>query len=169
MVGRSLAAAVVLAAGGVASTTTAVSSPKAPVRIVPCGDIISDPQFPYRSGSYRLVLNALSVPPKYRQQVVRSSGARWPYWSKAGLVVRAGAPIITVSVPRTWRGRLAIIWGNGPGALSSLRIASCPGPATTGHAYAGGFYLRTRAACVPVVFRVGARKTTLRFGFGRRC
>jgi hypothetical protein len=170
MVGRALATAIV-AAGGAAWAATTISSSATRPRIVPCRDIIAlpggDPQFPYRG--YRLVLNALSVPPKSKRQVVRTTRGRWPYFSKAGLVVRAGAPTIEVSVPRKWRSRMAIEWGNGPGAVSSLRIASCGGPARTGHAYAGGFYLRAWAACAPLVFRVGTRKATVRFGLGQRC
>jgi hypothetical protein len=35
--------------------------------------------------------------------------------------------------------------------------------------YAGGFYLRSAAACVPLVFRIGDRSTTVLFSVGRRC
>jgi hypothetical protein len=49
-----------------------------------------------------------------------------------------------------------------------LRFASCAGRAREGRAYAGGFYLRARSGCVPLVFRVGARAATVRFGVGRR-
>ena len=38
-----------------------------------------------------------------------------------------------------------------------------------GYAYSGGFFLRSRAACVPLVFRVGSRSAVVRFGVGRRC
>jgi hypothetical protein len=41
--------------------------------------------------------------------------------------------------------------------------------AKVGFAYAGGFQLRVRAACVPLVFRVGRRSATARFGLGRAC
>jgi hypothetical protein len=59
--------------------------------------------------------------------------------------------------------------------VSSLRIASCPlvregaGPRPRWNAYAGGFYLRTRSVCVPLVVRVGGRSRTVRFGVGRPC
>ena len=36
-------------------------------------------------------------------------------------------------------------------------------------AYAGGFFLRSPSVCVPLIFRVGARSATVRFGIGRRC
>jgi hypothetical protein len=65
--------------------------------------------------------------------------------------------------------RKAITWGNRGGPVSAVRIARCKGPAAVGHAYAGGFFLRARASCVPILFRVGARSATVRFGLGRRC
>ncbi len=139
-----------------------------PVRTVPCAEVIDHSRFPYRSGGYRLVLSAFSVPPAYLRQLVHVRGT-WPYWRKAGLVIRAGAPTVTVTVPQAWRSRAAIIWGNAGSPASSLRFASCGGRATEGRAYAGGFFLRARSACVPLVFRVGARKATVRFGIGRRC
>jgi len=109
------------------------------------------------------------VPPAYAREVVHVAGRRWPYWRKSGLAIRAGAPTVTVTVPRAWRSRVAITWGNRRGPVSSLSLAGCAGPATEGHAYAGGFYLRARTACVPLVFQVGARRATARFGLGRRC
>ncbi|MET0562297.1 MAG: hypothetical protein ABW114_02505, partial [Gaiellaceae bacterium] len=115
-----------------------------------------------------LVLNTFSVPPAYLRQVVHVGGS-WPYWRKTRLVIRGGAPAVTVTVPRAWRSRAAIIWGNAGTPASSLRFASCAGRAREGRAYAGGFYLRSRSCCVPLVFRVGARAATVRFGVGRRC
>ena len=138
------------------------------VRTVPCDQAIDHPRFPYGSDGYRPVLDTFSVPPAYLRQVVHVGGA-WPYWRKTGLVMRAGAPPATVTVARAWRGRASIIWGNADKPVSSLRFASCAGRATEGRAYAGGFYLRARSACVPLVFRVGARAKTVRFGVGRRC
>jgi hypothetical protein len=136
---------------------------------VPCADIILHTRFPERSGGYRLVLGSLSVPPAYLRQVVRTGTRPWAYWRKAGLVVRAGTAAVTITVPPAWRARAAITWGNSGQPVSSLRIARCGGPATVGHAYAGGFYLHTRAACVPVTFQLGNRQSTVRFGVGRRC
>ena len=49
-------------------------------------------------------------------------------------------------------------------------IARCPvSPPKVWNAYAGGFYLRSRSACVPLKFRVGRRAKTVRFGLGKRC
>ena len=149
-----------------ASSVTPTARP-----VVPCDDIILDTKFPYRTDGYRLVLGAVAVPPLYLRQVVPTQSKPWAYWRKAGLVVRAGSPQITVTVPRGWRSRAAITWGNGSAGHDSvsLAIASCDGPASVGHAYAGGFYLRSASACVPIVFQVGRRTATVRFGIGRRC
>jgi hypothetical protein len=151
---------VLLAAGG---AFTSASS----VRTVPCGERIDTTRFPYPG--YRAVLRSVSVPPGYLQQVVSTRPRPWGYWRKAGLVVRAGSPTVTVSVPRTWRRRAAITWGNNTGVVASLRIAGCDGAAKVGYAYAGGFFLRASSACVPLTFRVGGRSATVRFGIGRRC
>jgi hypothetical protein len=161
---RAVVITIVAAASGVAWAAPATG----PVRTVPCAEVIDHPRFPYRSGGYRLVLGAFSVPPTYLRQVDHVGG-RWPYWLKAGLVIRARAPAVTVTVPRAWRSRSAIIWGNAGSPASSLRFASCAGRAREGRAYAGGFFLRARSACVPLVFRVRARTATVRFGIGRRC
>lgn len=159
--------AVVAVALGSAWVSSAVGT-RAQVRTVPCDQVIDHPGFPYRSDGYRLVLNTFSVPPAYLRQVVQVGG-RWPYWRKAGLVIRAGVSAVTVTVPRAWRSRAAIIWGNAGNPASSLRFASCAGRSREGRAYAGGLYLRARSGCVPLVFRVGARAATVRFGAGRRC
>ena len=46
------------------------------------------PQRPF-AGGYRPVLGVVAAPPAYLPQVVRSTDPRWPYWEKAGMVVRA--------------------------------------------------------------------------------
>jgi hypothetical protein len=136
--------------------------------VVTCDQIILRPKSPF-AGGYRSVLGVISVPPAYIPQVVHTPGGRWPYGEKAGLVVRANRLPVLVSVPPEWRTRAAISWGNGKPAVSSLKIAACPAPPDTWDAYAGGFALRTRGACVPLVFQVGQRRALIRFGIGRRC
>jgi hypothetical protein len=148
----------------IAGTT---AGPDAVVPVVPCTSIIEQAASPHPG--YRLVLGTISVPPAYLPRTVDLHASPWRYWEKAGLVVRAGRVPVEVTVPATWRGGAAITWGNGVGIVSSLRVAPCPSPPGVWNAYAGGFYLRARSACVPLVFRVGSRATTVRFGVGRRC
>jgi hypothetical protein len=146
-------------------------------RLVPCSESIDGTKFPYPHFwrvrpelRYRLVLGAVSVPPAYHEQIVRNGSPPWPYFFKAGLVVRASGESVVVSVPRAWRERLRIAWGyGGHGVFTSLRIAGCHAKPTIGFAYSGGFYLRSAPACVPLIFRVGGRSATVRFGLGRRC
>lgn len=145
-------------------------------RTVPCSESIGDPRFPYLGSSqpehrFRLVLDAVSVPPVYLEQTAPTGTRPWTYFSKSGLVVRAGLrqPVV-VTIPTAWRDRAAIVWGyGGHGVFSSLRIAGCAGVSGYGFAYAGGFYLRSRSACVPLIFSVGQRSAVVRFGVGRRC
>jgi hypothetical protein len=127
-----------------------------------------------RSGSengYRLLLGNVAVPNERRtsRAAFRRDGKRWPYFRPVGIVVRGGASPVTITVPEGWRHRVAISWGNTP-AVSSLQIASCgasvPKP---WNAYAGGFYLRSHADCVPLLFQVGGRSTSVRLGIGRAC
>jgi hypothetical protein len=144
------------------------AAPSQPVPTVPCDEIILHVKSG-RAGGYRVVLGVVSVPPARLIQVVPSLSRPFTYWRKAGLVVRAGAPPVTVSVPAAWRSRAAITWGNSTGIVSALRIASCPGAAGVWNAYAGGFYLRSRSACVPLRFSVSGRTSVVRFGLGRAC
>ena len=155
----------------VLAPTAALAAGSTPTRLmptVPCDEIILHVKSGH-AGGYRVVLGVVSVPPARLIQVVPSQSRPWTYWRKAGLVVRAGAPPVTVSVPAAWRRRAAITWGNSTGIVSALRIASCPGAAGTWNAYAGGFYLRSRSACVPLRFSVSARSSIVRFGLGRAC
>ena len=158
------------AIGLVAWVAVAAAAAPSSTRVVPCSDIILGARTGH-DGGYRVVLGAVSVPPAYRPQVVPTGLQRWRFSSKVGLVIRAGRGVVSVSVPRVWRKRAAITWGNSTGIVSSLRIARCSvrEPGKPWNAYAGGFYLRSRAACVPLVFSIGQQRTTVRFGVGRRC
>ncbi len=115
------------------------------------------------------MLGVAAVPPAYIPQTVPTGSTPWRYWSKSGLVIKANSPPVDVSVPPRWRTRVSIGWGDRGG--SELRIASCPPSSALGdwNPYTGGFYLRSRAACVPLTFRVGDRTATVRFGVGKRC
>ena len=147
------------------ATATGLTARAAPPE-VSCGTIIGGVASG-RAAGYRIVLGVVSVPPAYRAQVVTSGSGPWPFWRKAGLVVHADAGPVTVRVSRAWRRRVAIEWGNS-GIVSALRIARCPRGVKAWNAWAGGFHLR-RSACVPLVFSVGRRSATVRFGLGRRC
>ena len=164
--------AVLLLVGVVAGAAFAATP--SPGRTIPCEEIILGTKWPYIGNRqpehrYRTVLGAVSVPPAYLQQVEGPEPGAWPYWRKSGLVVKAGAGPVTVSLAPAWRGRAAIAWGNGGhGPFNSIRLARCAN-GSGGYAYAGGFSLRSPSACVPLIFRVGSRSETVRFGVGRRC
>jgi hypothetical protein len=165
-----LAAAVAMPTAWASGTTA-----QGRVRNLTCNDSIAVTRFPYLGNSQpryqsRLVLGAASVPPAYLEQVVATHEQPWSYWRKAGLVIRSGSERVTVSVPRPWQNRAAIVWGNGgDGVFSSVRITGCGFNPHSGNAYAGGFYLRSPSACLPLIVRVGTRAATVRFGLGRRC
>jgi len=121
---------------------------------------------------YRVVLGVVSVPPAYlsgRAVPSPTTNRQWPRWMKQALFVRARSPAVVVSVPKSWRTRAAIGWGTSSGPVSALRVASCATPAGKWNVYPGGFYLRATSSCVPLVFQVGHRTVTVRFGIGRRC
>jgi hypothetical protein len=173
---------IVIAALAHAVTVGAVAraAPSPPPSTAQCDEVILQTKFPYPSSGSRVVLGVISVPPAYLPNVYATRSRPWSYWRKAGLIVRADRGPVVVSVAREWRHRVAIRWGNTPGTVNALRIARCStrfelrdkdqrGTPKMGNAYAGGFYLRSRSACVPLVFRVGQRSEVVRFGIGRRC
>jgi hypothetical protein len=116
----------------------------------------------------RVVLGVVDVPRVYLPQVARYGHDGWAYWSKAGVAVLAGSHDVRMSVPRAWRTRVAIAWG-GYGPYSALGFEDCAPPPTYWSGFVGGFYLRDRSACVPIVISVGGQSRTVRFGIGRRC
>lgn len=162
---------VVLAAAALAAA--ARPSTPAPQRTVPCRETIDDTRFPYVGDvrhRYRTVLDAVSVPPAHLAELSKNDDPAWPWWRKAGLVVRSDGRPVTITVPDGWRDRVAIEWGNAGtgGPFSSLRLAGCGSEPSRGHAYAGGFVV-SKPACVPLTFHVGTRTATVRFGLGKRC
>jgi hypothetical protein len=136
---------------------------------VSCSGIVLQVRSGHAAG-YRVVLGTVSVPPAHLPQVVPSRNKAWPFWRKAGLNVRGGSSAVVVTVPKAWRRRVAITWGDSQ-IGSGLQIASCSAflPPKVWNGYAGGFYLRSRSACVPLTFRVGRRAKTVWFGLGKRC
>ena len=153
-----------------AAASVAAGAPdRSPPHTVTCSEIIGQARSGHDAG-YRVVLGVVSVPPAYLPQVTRTDEHAWPYGTKAGLVLHATTAAVVVSVPTAWRHRLAITWGNRPGAFASLRFEPCASPPSqTWNAYAGGILLRSRRACVPLVVTVASRRAEVWFGLGRRC
>src|SRR5690348_530801 len=143
-------------------------SPSAGQLRVGCGQVIESANSGTVGGA-RVVLGVLSVPPAHLPPALPSGLGSWRYFRKWGLGVRAGSPAVLVSVPRAWRYRAAISWGNNIGIANSIRVLSCPRQAGAWNRYAGGFYLRSASACVPLVFQVGRQSMTRTFGIGRSC
>jgi hypothetical protein len=160
--------AILLVLALAASGGAAASARSANVVTVGCDQIIATAKTGHDAG-YRVVLGVVSAPPATLPGVVHVPElSPFPYWRKAGIVIRAGRTPVTVSVPKAWRRRVRIGWGNPASPASVVRFAACPSPRTW-NAYAGGFYLRARSACVPLAFAVGGRRATLRFGLGQHC
>jgi hypothetical protein len=121
-------------------------------------------------GGYRVVLGTVAAPPVYLPQGLRDpSSAPFAYWSKAGIAIRASTAAVRVSLPQEWRNRARIVWGAPGSPATALRFAPCPSTVATWNGYSGGFLLRGSSACVPLIFAVGHRRATLRFGVGRHC
>jgi hypothetical protein len=151
------------------TTGTALAAATAPsaAPTVSCGTIIDEAASGHGAGR-RVVLGVVSVAPAYLPQTVPTKSRPWRFWTKFGLVVHADAGPVTVRVPRAWRRRVAIEWGDS-GIVPALRMPRCPRSIKPWNAWAGGFHLRERSVCVPLVFSVGRRSATVRFGLGRRC
>ena len=127
-----------------------------------------------RSGAedgFRILLGAVSVPGSRHlaHRATTTPDRHWRYYRNAGIAIRAGTSAVRVTVPEGWRDRVAISWGDSP-ASSSLRFAPCGrSPAGAWNSYSGGFHLRTRGDCVPLIVTVGGMSTTVRIGVGRAC
>ncbi|HEV2374788.1 MAG TPA: hypothetical protein VGS19_21820 [Streptosporangiaceae bacterium] len=116
----------------------------------------------------KIVLGVISLPNALWPTVPVHQG-RWRYWQKHGLEIRSGHQTVTITVPTAWRNQAAITWGVNVGIVSTLRLPGCSAAPGTWNGYAGGFYLRSSSACVPLVFAVGRRTAVVRVGVGRRC
>jgi len=181
---RSALIAVVLAAATLtacasetrAGTPSTHEAGVAVVPVIPCSEVGGTD----KSGTeadYRVVLGVISVPPARLRKVVPTKSRPWPFWRKAGLFIHPSHKTVTVSVPRAWRRRFAIVWGSARPPVSALKFQACPNLARQfGYAhgvrwngYPGGFYLRKRRECVPLTFKVGNRSHSVRFGFNIPC
>ena len=137
---------------------------------VSCDRVALHPRPGAHDGS-RVLLGAVAFPGSRQLADDTSATAdrRWRYFRDAGLLIRAGASAVVVSVPEGWRDRVAVSWGDSP-VSSSLRFARCDRlGAGAWNAYSGGFHLHARGDCVPLVVRVGGMSTTVRVGIGRAC
>jgi len=114
----------------------------------------------------RLVLGMLAAPPAHLEHAAPTATRPWAYFAKYGINIRADSPAVLITVPEAWRHRAAIGWGNNIGAVSSLRLLSCPRQIGAWNGYPGGFYLRSASGCVPLVFNIGRRTATLSFAIG---
>lgn len=164
VLGISLALLGVLVAGAQART----QQPAEPT--VSCDRIVLRARSGAEDG-FRVLLGAVSVPgARHLADRSASKPSRpWRYYRNAGIAIRAGTTAVSVSVPDGWRDRVAVSWGDSP-ASSSLRFAPCGrSPAGAWNSYSGGFHLRTRGDCVPLIVRVGGMSTTVRVGVGRAC
>jgi hypothetical protein len=105
----------------------------------------------------------------YAQRPVPVPGhGPWRYWQKRGILIRAGTGPVVVSVPSSWRQRVTITYG-AYGIVSSLVLRACRQPSGVWDGYAGGIYLSTAPACVPLVFAAGPHSVTVRFSVAGRC
>jgi hypothetical protein len=163
-----LAFVLLLSAAANAKGTVRASTYTRPIT-VRCNEIIGTAQTG-RDGGRRIVLGIVSAPQAFLPQLVRvPEFAPFPYWQKAGMVIRSSGKPVTVTVPKPWRSHLRIGWGNPAPEATAVTFAPCSSSSPTWNAYAGGFFLRGGAACVPLAFSVGNRHATLRFGVGRKC
>jgi hypothetical protein len=155
-----------LATGPPASARQA-SANHAPASVVPCDNVIASTRGP--DSHERVVLGSFGAPPSRIQRAANGQGNGWQYFAKTGVEVKAGVGPVTVSVAPAIRHRAAISWGNALPIVQTVRFTSCRATATRWDAYAGGFFLRSRTACVTLVVRVGSRSRTIRVGIGERC
>ncbi len=98
---------------------------------------------------------------------------RW--WGKQGIEVKAGREPVDLTVPRFWRDRVTITWGDSGGrqGASVVRILGCePSPSeeppNPWWAYPGGFFAR-EPLCLPLVVRVGNRRAFVPVAVGKPC
>ena len=167
---RHATCAISLALLGVLVTGAQARGPQSAEPTVGCDRIVLRDNAGAADG-FRILLESVSMP-GWRHlardtSVVESRS--WRYYRNAGLAIRAGTSAVSVSVPEVWRDRVALSWG-GSRPSSTVRFAACPGSAAgVWNSFSGGFHLRARADCVPLLVTVGGMSTTVRVGIGRAC
>lgn len=100
---------------------------------------------------------------------------RWRYWTKQGVEVLAGTgPPVEISLAPSWTAKARLTWGNGRPRGTTIVFSRC-GPkffhprGQPWLGYAGGFYINSPKACVPLRVRVGSATASVTVGIGRRC
>jgi hypothetical protein len=133
---------------------------------VHCGSVVDEDPAPTPAGMRvvfdHVALAAQDALPRPHRIALRP----FRYWSKSGILVRAGSTPVDLIVPPGWKKRYAIDWGDS-GLTADAHVLGCAG-GTVWNAYAGGFRLRA-PACVPLTVRVGGKSTRLRFSVGAPC
>jgi hypothetical protein len=164
---------VMVAAGATAASLAAATAPGgiAPRKVVTCDEAIAFTRAP--SHGTRVLLGRVALPPERFPSRPRAAPENrpLPYFAKFGLQIHSGREPVDVVVPRAWRARLALNWGEngGPAQSSSIRVLAC-GPVLGRRwlAFPGGYFLR-KPACVPLIVRVGSKSAHIRLGIGRSC
>jgi hypothetical protein len=149
-----------------ALTAGSVKGASTPVPTVGCDQVTG--QVANLSPTLRVLFNRVAVAPLDYWGMKPVPSAPLGYWAKAPVWVRAGAGPVSLSVPRAWRKRLAITFGNSGNDARALKFSRCTSLPNRWFAYAGGFYL-SQPACVPLVIRVAGRTASIRFGIGSSC
>lgn len=132
---------------------------------VGCGETVSS-----RVRGTEILLGAVVLSPgrELQRPSVQSRRGPWRWFRPARIAVRDGETDVAVSVPLGWRDRVAVSWGRSASTVA-LRFQRCAAVARGWSVYEGGFHLRRRGDCVPLVVRVGGTTTTVRLGLGRAC
>jgi hypothetical protein len=158
---------VALAVSVVAPPYPAAASQVTPITPLHCADVIegSDPPFP----GYSKVLDRVWLPTRQTLASVQlvdppAPSALW--WSKQGLVIKAKATL-TLTVPKAWRGRLAIGWGNPAQPSEMVTVSGC-NVGGRWLAYAGGYWV-SKPACVPLIVQSARRRKVVHVGVGAAC
>ena len=116
----------------------------------------------------KLVLGIISIGDA-PWRTVRVHQGRWRYWQKDGHDIRAGHQTVTITVPPSLAESRGHHLGGERRDRQYAAAARLPGHARLNQWLRGRFYLRSRSACVPLVFSVGRHSALVRVGVGRRC
>jgi hypothetical protein len=135
---------------------------------VGCGNIIGTAVSGLDSHR-RVLLESVAVPVRVQRAAPVSGYKRWSYWMKAPILIRAGSGPVKVYLAASWTGKARVSWGNGLPRATTVRFAKCGRSSQGWNAYAGGFYISTASACVPLRIREGSHTTAVTVAIGRHC